>query len=74
MSWLFASVRVFLVLGGQFLMMISPYATIFICPGFNAFLINCTGHAIHPALSGRDRIVAYIPLALGSLPLFIVLS
>jgi hypothetical protein len=52
-----------------FLMMTSPCANTFISPGFNAaFLIDCIGHAIHPALSGRDRIVAYIPLALGPPP------
>lgn len=39
-----------------------------ISTGINAFLINCTGYAIHPALSGRDCIVAYIPLAVGFPP------
>lgn len=63
-SLLFASVRVVFP-AGLALIMISPRATIFNSTGIDAFLINCTGYAIHPALSGRERIVAYIPLAVG---------
>lgn len=66
-SLLFASVRVVFP-AGLALIMISPCATIFISTGIDAFLINCTGYAIHPALSGRERIVAYIPLAVGFSP------
>lgn len=66
-SLLFASVRVVFP-AGLALIMIIPCATIFISTGIEAFLINCTGYAIHPALSGRERIVAYISLAVGFSP------